>query len=264
MKYTNHLILLVVSLIYFQMSSCQNNSSISPGYRFDLFKNTPVKELARYVESEDTIAIGAIVIHKHLPIDYQESRFGSTLLTLSVLNNKTHSIYKLLELGSNPNIRAHDNSSPFLQAIFLGDSNILQELIKYGADVNSIQIDTTDDQFGKKKNYRNSALGIACSYGNLVSVKALVDNGVNLGIYKNENSPLSFAVLASKLDIVKYLMIEKKMPVPDYVFIRNLGTAKEKKLSVRDILMENEFVGYPEKQKQKAEILAYLNSVNKK
>jgi len=269
MKPLRFLNLLFIFLIAFKLSSCQEHSRINPGYDFELFKGTPAYYLAKAVENEDTAGILKFVIKDSIPVDYQETKFGNTLLTLAIVNNKNLSSIKLLDLGANPNTRSYDNSSPFLQACFSAPNLIntretLLMLIKHGADVNSIQFDTTNDQFGKKKNFSTTALRIACIYGNLESVRVLVENGARLDAYpKNEGAIISTAVLSGNLIVIKYLMIEKKAPIPDYCVIREPGRKNEKKMTITDLLNENDYKGAPDKQKLKQEILDFLKSLGK-
>ena len=259
-KISNFIILFIIS---FEFANCQQISSIGPGYKFELFRNTPIYELAKAVVEEDTFKIKKFVVNDSMPINYQEPKFRTTVLTLAILNEKSLSIQKLLEFGANPNSRSIDDSSPFLQELYLNNSNVLKSLINYGADVNSVQIDTTNDQIGKRKNFKTTALGIVCSYGNLKTVKILIENGAKVDAYgKNADAILSTAVLSNKLDIVKYLLIDVKAPIPEYVAIRQPGSQYERKMTITDILNESGNNESSQNQKLKQEILQYLKSIN--
>jgi len=90
-------------------------------------------------------------------------------------------------------------------------------------------------------------------------VEVLGENGADLNGYgANEHALLSTAILTTKLEIVKYLMIEKKAPIPDYVVVRQLGTKYEKKMTITDILEENDYKDSPDNQRLKQEILTYM------
>ncbi len=260
---------LFILLIIANLSSCQINN-YAPGYDFALFRNTPVNSLAKAVEDQDTIEIEKLVKSNFLDVNFQEPRFGNTLLLLALVNNKRLSVEKLLSLGAKPNLRSFDNSSPFLETCFNATDikdpgKILQMLINHGADVNSVQVDTTLDQFGKPKHYKASALRLACLYENLESVRVLVENGASLTSYgDNEHAILSSAVLSRKLDIVKYLMIDKHAPIPEYCVLRQPGMKYERKMTISDMLNEYDFKDNPPMQKLKVEILSYLNNAGKK
>ena len=249
-------------------TQCQR-VTYAPGLDFNLFQHTSAYLLAKAVETEDTAAIRRYVTEDSIPIDCKEPKFGNTLLLLAIVNNKELSSKKLLELGANPNASSFEDSSPFLAACHYEfqlkyPQQVLVMLIDYGADVNSVQLDTTNDQFGKKQHFRTTPLGLLCSYGSLNSVKVLVEHGINLDAYgKNSESILSSAVLSEKLDILKYLMIEKKAPIPDYVVKREPGTRYEREMTISDLLNEHDYSGDSQKQALKEEILSYLKKQHK-
>jgi ankyrin repeat protein len=259
---------IVICFWIVNITSCRTQIYL-PGFDFALFSNSPAKKLAKAVESEDTTAISAVLEEHYVDVNYTEAKFGNTLLTLAVINNKNLSVPKLLEMGADPNKRANDNSSPFLNACaFAYDlknpEETLRLLIDHGADVNSIRTDTTNDQFGNKKNFRTTPLRLLCIHGTLSEVKLIVEHGANLTNYGgNEHSILSTAALAERWDIVKYLLIEKKVPVPDYVVVRQPGNRSERKITLADILHELDYSKNPEQQKLKEEILRYLADLGK-
>jgi Ankyrin repeats (3 copies) len=251
--------------LFFASTSIQCQMVVNvPDFDFALFRHTPAKLLAKAVEAEDTPAIRSYVTRDSVPIDYKDTTFGHTLLVLAIMNNKELSTKELLDLGSDPNTRSFDDGSPFLKACrfelqLKHPLKILSMLIEHGADVNSVQLDTTYDQFGKRKNFRTTPLRSVCVYGNLNAVKLLVEHGASLDQYgKNSEAILSTAVLSGKLDIIQYLMIDKKAPIPDYVTIRQPGNKNEKKITISDILNEHDYVTEHNKQELKEEILSYL------
>lgn len=250
------------------LAQCQINK-YEPGFDFELFKSTPVYGLAKAVERDDTMAIESLAGIDSNSIDYKEPKFGHTLLLLAVVDNKEFSVTKLLDLGADPNSRSFDDSSPLLAACQYADilkipPRILLLLIDHGADVNCLRVDTTNDQFGKRKNFKTTPLGLACSYGNLAYVKILVEHGADLNNYgKNEHAILSTAVLGLKLDIVRYLMIDRGASIPDYVTIRQEGSRYEKKMTITDLLNENHFEENSQEEKLKQEILKYLSKQGK-
>ena len=256
-------------LLFASFSAHCRMVTYAPGFDFSLFQHTSAHLLAKAVEEDDTLAIRRYVTGDSVPINLQEPKFGNTLLLLAIANNKELSSKEVLELGANPNVRSFDDISPFLGACHFEyqlkhPQQVLSMLIDYGADVNSVLLDTTNDQFGKKQHFRATALGLLCTYGSLNSVKVLVEHGANLEAYgKNSEAILSSTVLSGKLDIVKYLMIEKKAPIPDYVFKREPGTRFEKEMTISDLLNEDDNSGDSKKQALKEEILSYLKKQRK-
>jgi ankyrin repeat protein len=169
-------------LMTFQLYSCDTNiqrQAYAPGFDFALFKNTPIQDLSNAVEAEDTARISSLILKDSADVNFQEPKFGNTLLSLSLINNKDLSIKKLLKLGANPNIRSpKDNSSPFLLSCeFIREirnpDSILLLLIRAGADVNAQQ-ETDQENGGSKVAVRTTALQYLCENGLIKSGKAFI------------------------------------------------------------------------------------------
>ncbi|MGH2646044.1 MAG: hypothetical protein ACRDE8_00690, partial [Ginsengibacter sp.] len=62
----------------------------------------------------------------------------------------------------------------------------------------------------------------------------------------------------TQLDILRYLLIDKKLPIPDYCVIRNEGSSKEKKITLRQLIYERREVKDFHQQKLENEILLFL------
>lgn len=248
--------------------ACQSHQSISPGYDFGLFKNTPVQKLARAVEAEDTSAISKIVKADKPNIDFQESRFGETLLSLAILNYKVLSIEQLLKLGANPNIKSPiTGESPFLDfckrsSRFSTSSETLQTLIKYGGDVNAINLLEIKDTLETTHSNFNTALLYVCAYGNIATLRVLVDNGAKLDVYpiEGEGSLITNVLLADNFDMLKYFLIEKQLTIPGWCFVKYPGQASAKKMTITDALIEDELPSNPKRDKLKQDILEFLKA----
>jgi hypothetical protein len=61
------------------------------------------------------------------------------------------------------------------------------------------------------------------------------------------------------LSVLRYLLVEKGLSIPDYAVIREEGTVNEKKLSLRDLLVESGDTSAPKQKEQYNEILSFLN-----
>jgi len=233
----------LLMLIIGNMCKCQSN--YSPNFDFALFNATPVRDLAKAVEAEDTIKIYSLVKEKKMNIDLRDVKFGYSLLTLAIHNNKTYSIRKLLSLGADPNLRSpKDNSTPFLiacnYAFRIKDMpGILSLLIRNGADANSEQIKKLSYSSGDTVIYKRTALQFLCISGTIECVKVLVDNGARLDVYpvNGEGSILSEATYNPRLDILRYLLIDKKVPIPDYCVVQEENTPHERKMSLRECII---------------------------
>lgn len=239
----------------------------SPGFDFKLFRNTPVRDLADAVEADDPDRVRAAVHTDKANLDFQDPKFGNTVLTLAVFNNKVVAAKVLLDSGANPNLRSPNYGlTPFLAACKYGyldtkNLEIFEDLIKHGADVNDreIEVDTTD-RIGDT--IITTALQYTVSSGSLAAVKLLVDHGAKLNVppKRGVRSLLFLAALSPRLDVLRYLLIEKGLPVPDYLFIRNEGDPIEKKITLRQLLMERPPDKNPVEIKERKEILEYLTS----
>ncbi len=237
-----------------------------PGFRFELFGNTPLRELATAVEEQDTLKIVSIVKNEKVNIDFFESKFGQTLLTLALIDNKSSSAKILLSLGADPNIRSQiDNSTPFLTLCrYIRQVNsglgIISLLINHGADVNAVQEEKQVNPAGRKVTIKNSALQYLISFGAIEDVQLLVEKGTRLDIYpKNgKNSILCTAIFNPRLDILRYLLIDKKASIPDYCYIRDEGKPNQKIITLRDLILDRKEAENIHERELKNEILAYL------
>jgi uncharacterized protein len=184
------------------------------GSDYRLFQNTPAWGLAKAVRDQDVNKIEKIVREEKVDIDYQEPKFGKTLLMLTILNEQYNSCRTLLELGADPNKHDHyDGSSAIIEAAGINGTNddntkFLKILLKYRANPN-------DEEIGNRRKgntTRNTPLLVACGSPNKIvspieKVKILVEAGANIN-HNNEfnQSALSEALLLDHYDIVIYLL----------------------------------------------------------
>lgn len=69
------------------------------GGDYRLFQNTPAWELVKAVEDGNTKKIDKIVPENPELINYQESKYGETLLMLTIMNQQLKSFKALLKNG---------------------------------------------------------------------------------------------------------------------------------------------------------------------
>ena len=231
-----------------------------------LFDNTPAERIANAIELQDTARIESLVMGEKININYQEPKFDFSLLDLALKHNKVISVIKMLHLGANPNLREpHDNNlTPFLYACRLSPyidnaPYIISLMITCGADVNAEQVKELPSYKGIKHFYKRTCLQYLCESSTLECVKILVENGARLDIYpKNgEGSILYSATINPGFDILHYLLIEKKVPIPDYCVISQKGTKFEKKISLRQLIVEDLRIN-KNKERLKIEMLDFL------
>lgn len=180
------------------------NKLLGDDYR--LFQDTPAWVLAKAVWDDDIDKIDEEVKKNPQVLNYQESKYGSTLLHLSIFNDNYRGFKELLKLGANPNIAdSFHCSTPLITASenFEERTKYVEELIKYKANINYVECSQ-----GKAEQKTNrTALVAASRAGHLKTVKFLVENGANINYKKGSNgSAISSAVLRSHYDIVLYLL----------------------------------------------------------
>jgi ankyrin repeat protein len=177
------------------------NKLLGADYR--LFQDTPVWNLAKAVWDDDVDKIDKEVKNNPKVINYQESKYGKTLLHLSIYNDNYKAFKELLKLGANPNISDSSHcTSPLIEASESFDNKFkyAEELVKYKADVNYVECN--DGKEAQKMN--RTPLITASSHGHLEIVKILIKNGANINYDKS--SALSSAVLGDHYDVILYLL----------------------------------------------------------
>ena len=207
------LLMVIVSLL---LSNCNYENTVQqknkiPGYSYRLFDKTPLSDLAKAVESQDTSTIRKI--SKKNTIDYQEPRYGQTLLRLAVFNGHIKSVQALLERGADPNKQSGtDKKSAFMEAAgsleekdpHIASTKYLKLLLKFGADPNAVQ--DGDNMKAGQKSYL-TPLEFACLSGNFQNVVELITAGANVNLYsKNGFSPI-YASIVSRRPYITLLLL---------------------------------------------------------
>jgi ankyrin repeat protein len=237
----------IILVILFFIQCCSQDSRIPLGRGFDfvLFHNTPVEKLANAVQNDKVGLIEKYVVDQSMPIDFQEQEFGQTLLTLSITNSKYNVTQKLLELGANPNIRSpKDNSTPFIEAcshinIIRHPDEFIALLIKYGADVNAIQITkVTNDKYVYYDT--SSVLEMVLRAGELDAIKLLEKNGARFDVYPKNGLKSLITQACFNYSILEYLIFEKHVSIPDYcAFRQDHNSMPPRKIGLLELLNEN-------------------------
>ena len=231
---------------------------------YRLFQSTPVWELAEAVKAGDIKKIKEEVLQKKVSVDYQESRFGQTLLMLAIFNSEYDSAKTLLELGANPNLHdTYKGETAVIVAAGNDDPKYLKLVLDYKGNPNSIE-NVFSDPNGKMDQSRNSALTKAVlpsimGKKNLEKVKLLVSAGADINYTKKGiiQTALAEALIQEQIDIALYL-IEKgadyKKPITLFV-----GGGRED-VSVLYLLRSSIIDFDSEQYKKKMELVAFLKS----
>lgn len=257
------------------LSSCKD---YLPGFNFKSFNKTPAEELAKEVKNENLGRIEEIVKLNRNLIDYLDPKFGHSLLMLAVANNLENSVAKLLELGANPNLRSkisqEEDSSYVDTPLFIACDNslirnscrldILKSIIEHGGNLN----DKIEIKF-KGADYitHRTPLLTACGGSCLEVVKLLVESGANLNNYDyaEGNGPITKAIIQDRMEILRYLIIDRKASIPKYCFVVDAHNETPRKTyTVTEFLLKRNYDKYSENYGIRKEILEYLRANNLK
>lgn len=244
-----------------------------PGFDFKLFDNTDAEKLADAVKNEDLDDIERIVKENKTLIDFHDPKFGHTLLMLAVANDLEKSTGKLLELGADPNkksIQIGNLSAEITTPMFIAcskyykknfcDTTILNMLIKHGGNVNTNRIVKF---LGADYETKETLLTEASNFDCLPVIELLINSGIDINDYSYENGygPISRAIIQDNLKILKYLIFEKKIKIPDYVYVRHAyKNDPREELTIQELLNEKKYDVDSENYKIRKEILEYLKN----
>lgn len=209
--------------------SCSNINRDKPvdkselsGRDYRLFHNTPAWELAKAVQDEDVTNIERLVSENPKIINYQEPKYGNTLLKLTVMNQQLKPFKALLERKADVNIHnTYDGISALIEACRLKDYDIkfVQMLVEYGANVNDVETGVRR----QGNSTRFTPLIEASQSDMLEFVKFLISKGADVN-YQNEfgQSALSESIMQKKYEVSYYLLqngADYRRPIfyrPDY------------------------------------------------
>ncbi|NRZ98132.1 ankyrin repeat domain-containing protein [Clostridium tetanomorphum] len=186
----------------------------------NIYKNTPVWQLALAVKNEKTSTIEKIAKDKPELLNYQDPKYGSTLLLWSIGMEKYESAEALLKCGSNPDIARKNGETPlFLAALYSWidndakkDPKYVKLLLRYGANPNKNYVgsDSSVTEPGSSPLMNSIGCGIE-------KTKALVEAGADIN-YKTQTGTTAAqeALLADETpEYAYYLIVQKKAKVTD-------------------------------------------------
>lgn len=232
---------------------------------FKLFKGTPAEDLALAVQDQDVKKIRTILNQQKVNVDFQEKRYGNTLLMVATMNNLNTSVDELLKHGANPNLRNKEqNESAFLLACSTNNYNcnvgIVEKMTYYGADLDSAQIFEEETDMGMHTTINNTPLMIAIESDCFETVKLLVAKGadINKYTYYEGYGAVTVALTDDNLEIAKYLIIDCKAKIPEYCYIRNEGQPDEQRLTIKQFLEEKVYDSGSENSRLRKQIIQYL------
>lgn len=260
-------------VVFIFLITCGCSKPIS-GFDFDLFKGNATRDLANAVKSESKGRINEVLRESAISPDIREPKYGHTLLMLAVANNLKKSVRYLLEAGADPNIRSNETEGDLTTPMFIAcnhiykkkicDLDILELLIAYKGNVN----DSLPMVFANA-NYTvaNRPLLEACKSGCLDMVKLLVNKGadINQYDYSEGDGPISYAIIFDNLEILKYLIIEKKIKIPKYCcVIQAYNESPRVEKTIQESLMSKKYKDGSKEFRLREDILNYLKSESQK
>ncbi len=261
----------IILALFLAIHSCGQKRDAAVTHRnlhgddYLLFMDSPIWPLARAVEEEDVDEIRRLVKDAGLDVNYQEAKFGNSLLLLSVLNQQAVSCEALLKVGANPNLHnKYSGSTALIEAAKIsnkdGDnSEFLHLLLRYGADPNEVETGARQPD----NTIRWSPLLAACSdvtpgVSPMNKVKALIEAGADIDYIDEFNHfPLREALIYKHYDVTVYLL-EHGANFKRILFDRGKFQANGKKIYIADILREHMFPLGSKKHKLKMKIVDFL------
>lgn len=236
------------------------------GDDYRLFQDTPAWELAKAVQDEDENKIIEIASTNPKLINYQEPRFGNTLLMLTIMNQQINP-FKVL-ISHNADVNIHNNyegTSAIIEACSFKqyDINFSEILLQYGANANDIQTGKSEP------NKVKSALMKASKTGKLDLIELLLKNGAKIN-YQNDygQSALSECIIAERYNVAIFLLqngADYKRPIfyrPDYSIPveKQNPNCKGEPMYLSDVLREDFFDLHTDKYKYKMQIVDFLKT----
>ena len=252
--YVLYWIIIFLTLVY--NSFTEPHEYLASDYR--IFKDTPAWDLAKAVRDADTAEITYLVQEKKIPIDFQDSIYGKSLLSLAVYHNNLKSVKKILELGADPNLYEdtinQQGTNPVIDACFFNEEisiEILKLLLDYGGDPNSVTKGVNDGH-----PYRMSAIEASATFGDTEKIKVLMDYGANINFVPNrdyDSDPLHKALYAHKMSAALYLLENGAKFEKEY-----LNPFTKNKENILYILRKIDLPLDSEEYKFKLKIIAFL------
>ncbi len=216
-------------LTFLALSTCNlacktNNERNYRIYDVRIYKDTPVWKLALAVKWQRKSKIEKLVKKNPHWLNYQEPKYGATLLLWAVGTEKYNSAKTLLKYGADPNIATFEGETPLFIAAGYSwvdiyakkDPKYVKLLLSYGADPNKCYV-------GSEKSIIESGTSplmhsIGCG---IEKTKALVEAGADIN-YKTKSgrtAAIDALMRQGLIDYAYYLIVEKKADVTEPFYI---------------------------------------------
>lgn len=215
----------VCAMLCLVLTGCLNGNGELKITNIKIFKDTPSWEMAKAVEEQDTIKIEEISKVSPDILNYQDPKYGATLLLWSIGMERYDSAKKLLECGADPDIATIPyGKTPLLQAAGYSwidrdaknDPKYIELLLNYDADPNKGYVGYIKSD--SQSLIEPGATPLMRSIGSgIEKTKALVESGADVN--QKSNSQRTAAVYALLHDrdprYAYYLIVENKAIVSE-------------------------------------------------
>jgi len=250
---------LIIPFLIFTLNAC--SQEYGEGYSFKLFENIANRKLVDAIKNEDTSAINDVLKNeKAFNINLQEKKYGQTLLSLAVGNDKPASVLALLQNGANPNIcDSFGLTSLGSISDIVNDRNksfeIIRALLKFDANPNLQQCNSLNNQQRKYVPLMGAFINFNCS-------KLLIDKGADCNFKDSTSYPVWLSILSidgkisESIFVAEYLICDKKVTIPKII-----GYSKPNKnpLFFDKFLLMYDVGNDSKKMAAKKRIMKYLN-----
>jgi ankyrin repeat protein len=225
-------------IVFYKLNSIEANKGDYKITNINIYKNTPVWELTLAVKNQNIRSIERIVKNKPNLINYQEPKYGITLLLWAVGMEKYKSVETLLKCGADPNIVSTNNNSfggktPLFVAAGYSwvdraakkDPKYVKLLLRYGADPNKNYIGFNIS--GEKSIIEDGTSPLMHSIGcGIEKTKALVEAGANINYKTKSGDTAAITALGAGgpnatlegMQYAYYLIVEKKAKVNELYY----------------------------------------------
>jgi len=232
-KIVKYLVPICIIVISFLAYSCYQVNKVNEVREYEIvnvkiYKDTPAWELALAVKKQKTSKIEELVKEELQLLNYQDPKYGATLLMWAVGMEKYESAETLLKCGANPNISTKKyGETPLFKATGFSwidndakkDPKYVKLLLSYGADQNKTYIGIDDSGQESVIEPGTSPLMNTIN-GGIEKTKALVEAGANINYKTKSRNTAAIEALSSwrNPEYAYYLIVEKRANVKESFF----------------------------------------------
>lgn len=213
------------------LASCNFNNQ-KPAYRFSNFYDTEASEVVKAIESNDIYKLRKEIELNKSIINFRDTIYETSLLSLAIINDKKEIFQELLKLGADVNIKNSKCSTPLKKTIIhLGCDGLeyIKELANHGAKIhylnkncNFIYSPILDVIL-----FFNDSTRDECCIKILDALKSNLEPEELLK-YNNsteyENNIVYFCLSTGNFTALKYLIVDLQMKYPKKIYVDKVLT----------------------------------------